>query len=322
MLGYEVEKLLQEENLKYWASDREVDITDYQRLEEFGKNKNVEWVINCSGYTQVDKAEEEIGEAFRINQQGVRNIALFCQKRRERQTKLIHISTDYVFDGQKEKEMDDSYKGDKRYEENKGYKEEDQPNPLNIYGKSKLAGEEEIKNLLNTYFIIRTAWLYGKNGSNFVYTMLRLFKEKEMVRVVDDQWGSPTYAKDLARVLIKIVKSENKSEGEGESEGERGNGAKPCRYGIYHFTNEGVTSWYEFARTIYREAKRLGLIKENKKVEIQPIKTEEYPTPARRPRYSVLSKEKIKKELNIKIPYWKESLEKCLKGILDEGYRI
>ena len=220
----------------------------------------------------------------------MRNIALFSAKK---QIRLIHISTDYVFDGRQEKDGGAVL-----------YSEDDKTNPINIYGKSKLAGEEEIKKILEKYFIIRTAWLCGLKGNNFIYTMLRLFKERDLVKVVEDQWGFPTYTVDLAGAILKIIEDDSVS------------------YGIYNFTNEGMTSWYEFAMAIYKKAKRLGLIESNKKVEIQPIKTEDYPTAARRPRYSVLSKDKIKKELNIKIPYWRESLEKCLKRILDEGYRI
>ena len=278
MLGNDIERLLKERGLTYCASDKEIDITDYKALEKFGKDKKIKWVINCAGYTNVDKAEEEIDEAFRINKDGVRNIALFSAKR---QIRLIHISTDYVFDGRQE--------GDAV-----AYREDYKTNPINIYGRSKLAGEEEIKNILEEYFIMRTAWLYGLQGNNFVYTMLRLFKERDVVKVVEDQWGSPTYTVDLAKVILKIIEDDSVS------------------YGIYHFTNEGVTSWYEFAQIIYKKAKRLGLIEGNKKIEIQPIKTEEYHTAAKRPRYSVLSKGKIKREFNIKIRDWDEALEDFL----------
>jgi len=278
MLGNDVEKLLKERGLPYWASDKEVDIGDYKALEKFGKDKKIEWIINCSGYTKVDQAEEEIDEAFRINQDGVRNIALFSAKRRIR---LIHISTDYVFDGRKEGSA-------------VAYREDDKTNPINIYGKSKLAGEEEIKKILEEYFIIRTAWLYGLKGNNFASTMLRLFKEKDLVKVVDDQWGSPTYTVDLAGAILKIIENDSAS------------------YGIYHFTNEGVTNWYEFACTIYDKAKRIDLIESNKKVKIQPVKTDDYPTAARRPGYSVLSKEKIKREFNLKIKDWDKALEDFL----------
>jgi len=297
MLGYEVEELLKSHNLSYIATDYEVDITDYKLLNDFIADKKVDLIINCAAYTKVDKAEEEIEKAYAINRDGVRNLARIALAKEAR---LIHISTDYVFDGQKKKEKE-------KEKDRMGvcaYLEEDSPNPLSVYGKSKLAGEEELKRGLEAYFIIRTAWLYGKKGANFVYTMLKLFQERDLVKVVDDQWGSPTYARDLAEVIIKIIESGSK------------------QYGIYHFTNEGVTNWYQFAREIYEQAKGQGLIEEERKVKIIPIKTEEYPTAARRPKYSVLSKEKIKKELNIKIPYWRESLEKCLKRILDEGYRI
>jgi len=284
MLGSDVEKLLKVRSLTYWASDREVDIIDYKALEKFGKDKKIKWIINCSGYTKVDKAEEEIDEVLRINQDGVRNIALFSANR---QIRLIHISTDYVFDGRQKAGA-------------VAYEEDDKTSPINIYGKSKLAGEEEIKNILEEYFIIRTAWLYGVQGNNFVYTMLRLFKEKDLVKVVDDQWGSPTYSVDLAGAILKIIEDNF------------------INYGIYHFTNEGVTNWYEFARTIYKKAKRLGLIEGNKKIEIQPIKTGDYPTAARRPRYSVLSKDKIKKEFNLKLRNWDEALEDFLVSLKEE----
>jgi dTDP-4-dehydrorhamnose reductase len=275
MLGNDVEKLLKERGLIYWASDKEVDIGDYKALEKFGKDKKIKWVINCAGYTKVDKAEEEIDEAFRINKDGARNIALFSVKR---QIRLIHISTDYVFDGQQE--------GGAIV-----YREDDKTNPINIYGKSKVAGEEEIKNILEKYFIIRTAWLYGLQGNNFVYAMLSLFKEKEIIRVVDDQWGSPTYRADLADTILKIIESGSE------------------KFGIYHFTNKGVVNRYEFARVIYDRAEKLGLLPGNRKVEIKPIKTKEYPTAAIRSKYSVLSKDKIKREFSLKIRNWDEALE-------------
>lgn len=278
MLGNDVEKLLKKRGLTYWGSDKEVDISDYKELEKFGKDKKIKWVINCAGYTKVDKAEEEIDEAFRINRDGVKNIALFSAKR---QIRLVHISTDYVFDGWQEGSA-------------VAYREDDKTNPINIYGKSKLAGEEEIKKILEEYFIIRTAWLYGLEGNNFVYTMLRLFGERDLVKVVEDQWGSPTYTVDLAGPILKIIEDDS------------------VNYGIYHFTNEGITNWHEFARTIYKKAKRLRLVEDNKKVEIQPIKTEDYPTAARRPKYSVLSKEKMKREFNLKIKDWDKALEDFL----------
>jgi dTDP-4-dehydrorhamnose reductase len=285
MLGSDVEKLLKEINLKYWATGKEVDITDYKALEKFGRDKKIEWIINCSGYTQVDKAEEEAEKSFSLNQVGVRNISLFCSKRN---VKLIHISTDYVFDG--DKKLYDSYY------------EEDKPNPLGVYGKSKLAGEEEIKVILKEYYIIRTAWLYGENGSNFANTMVRLFKDRDIIKVVEDQWGSPTYTRDLAGAILKIIKNNSN------------------QYGIYHFTNERITNWHEFAKEIYKQAKEIDLIDRNKEVKIIPIKTEEYRTKAVRPINSILSKEKIKQTFNIKIRPWNKALEEFLNNLFNSNF--
>ena len=289
MLGSDIEKLLQKKEMVYYASDREVDIIDYKELDKYIKDKEISWIINCAGYTRVDKAEEEIEESFRLNRDGIRNLALFSSKR---EIKLIHISTDYVFDGRK--------KG------TAGYNEDDKTNPINIYGKSKLAGEEEIEEISEEYFIIRTAWLYGKQGNNFVYTMLRLFKESDLVKVVEDQWGSPTYTVDLAEVILKIIENDFK------------------KYGIYHFTNEGITTWYEFARVIYDQAKKLGLLGDKRQVGIKPIKTNEYSTLTKRPGYAVLSKDKIKKEFNLKIRNWEKALEDfiSLLKIIEEKLKI
>ena len=277
MLGQEVEKLLKRKRLSYLASDKEVDITDYPILQEFTKNIELAWIINCSGYTEVDKAEKEIEKAFQINRDGVRNISKIAI---EKQAKLIHLSTDYVFNGEKNMPL--------------SYTEDDKPKPINLYGESKLAGEREIKETFKKYFILRTAWLYGRGGKNFVSTMLKLFKEKEEIKVVSDQWGSPTYTVDLAEVIFKMINNDSD------------------KFGVYHFTNEGVTNWYEFAREIYRKSKKLGIIDSNKEVEIRGIETKEYPTPAQRPKCSWLSKEKIKRELSLDIRNWEEALEDFL----------
>ena len=273
MLGQEVEKLFKRKRLAYLASGKEVDITDYPILQEFTKNIELAWIINCSGYTEVDKAEKEIEKAFQINRDGVRNISKIAI---EKQAKLIHLSTDYVFNGEKNMPL--------------SYTEDDKPKPINLYGESKLAGEREIKETFKKYFILRTAWLYGRGGKNFVSTMLRLFKEKEEIKVVSDQWGSPTYTADLAEVILKMVNNNS------------------VKFGIYHFTNEGITNWYEFAREIYRKSKKLGIIDSNKEVEIRGIETKEYPRPAQRPKCSWLSKEKIKRELNLEIRNWEDAL--------------
>ena len=273
MLGQEVEKLFKRKRLSYLASDKEVDITNYPILQEFTKNIELAWIINCSGYTDVDKAEKEIEKTFLINRDGVRNISKIAI---EKQAKLIHISTDYVFNGKKDMPL--------------SYTEDDKTEPINLYGESKLAGEKEIKETLEEYFILRTAWLYGRGGKNFVSTMLKLFKEKEEIKVVSDQWGSPTYTVDLAEVILKMINNDSD------------------KFGIYHFTNEGVTNWYEFAREIYRKSKKLGIIDSNKEVKIRAIETKEYPTPAQRPKCSWLSKEKIKRELNLEIRNWEDAL--------------
>jgi len=277
MLGYEVEELLKKNNLSYAASDQEIDITDFSILVQYIKDKKIDWIVNCAAYTAVDKAEEEIEKAYCINRDGVKNIARIAL---DKQAKLIHISTNYVFDGKKDKQS--------------AYTEENQANPMGIYGKSKLTGEKEIINILDKYFIIRTAWLYGVNGHNFVYTMLRLFREREVITVVDDQWSSPTYAADLAEVILKIIETGSD------------------KFGIYHFANEGVINWYQFAREIYDKAKEIGIVNGSRNVEIKPIKTEEYPTAAIRPQYSVLSKDKVKKEFNLKIRNWYKALEDFL----------
>ncbi len=274
MLGSEVEALLRETGREYSLSDKEVDITSPEALSNFARDKRISWIINCSAYTAVDRAEDEPESAFGINSRGVGNIARIANEKRAR---LIHISTDYVFDG----------------EQNEPYTEDDSTRPTSVYGKSKLMGEEEILKAVSDHFIIRTAWLYGKSGPNFVHTMLRLFNERDEVRVVNDQRGSPTFAVDLARAIIKIV------------------GDDSHKYGIYHYTNEGIISWYDFACEIYRLVREYALTKRD--VKIIPITTGEYPTRAIRPKDSSLSKEKIQRELGVECRNWKEALEEFLK---------
>jgi len=277
MLGKDTEKLLKEKNMDFIATDQDVDITDYEILKRFTVDKDIDWIINCSAYTLVDRAEDEHDTAFKINKEGVLNITRIAKNLG---ATLIHISTDYVYDGEKEKP----------------YIECDKTNPLGVYGSSKLEGDNFIINTLNNYFIIRTAWLYGRNGNNFVYTMLRLFNERDIVKVVCDQYGSPTYTKDLADTIVKLIKHN-------------------CReYGVYHYTNEGKTNWYAFAKEIYSNAKKYGII--NNDVEIIPIKTEEYPTKAKRPKNSFMSKGKIKKTLNINIRNWQDALTDFLKELI------
>lgn len=276
MLGTEVEALLQQRDIPYFASDKEVDITDTNMLQQFVTDKLFTWIINCSAYTAVDKAEDETEIAYRINADGPRNLAEIA---RSKNAKLIHISTDYVFDGTKEE----------------AYTETDAPNPLGVYGKSKYQGEVNIRDNLEKFFILRTSWLYGKHGNNFVYTMLRLFTERNMIRIVGDQYGSPTYAPDLAEAILEIVSLNSKV------------------YGIYNFANEGRISWYDFACAIYLMVQNKGLL--SKDVRIQRISTEEYPTKALRPGNSYLSIEKIRQSFNIRVRPWQEGLQDFFVGM-------
>ncbi|HOT45135.1 MAG TPA: dTDP-4-dehydrorhamnose reductase [Spirochaetota bacterium] len=273
MLGSDVEKLLERRSLPFITSDIDVDITDPAALRAFAGQRHIEWIINCSAYTAVDAAEDERDKAFRINADGVLNIARLAE---EKGAALVHVSTDYVFDGEK--------RG--------AYREDDATDPIGAYGASKLAGERQIASVMERYFIIRTAWLYGRTGKNFVLTMIRLFKERDEVRVVADQWGSPTYTGDLAAAMVKIVED------------------RSARYGIYHYTNEGKTTWHEFATEICVLARKHGLV--DRDVRVVPITTAEYPTKARRPMNAYLSKEKIIRELGVQCRDWRAALADCI----------
>jgi len=223
----------------------ELDITKTEEVNAFFENHAFDYCINCAAYTAVDKAEEEVDKAFLINATAVKNLAEACKTSG---AALIHISTDFVFDGSKRTP----------------YTEEDTPNPLSVYGKSKLQGEEIIQKFWNKHFIVRTSWLYSEYGNNFVKTMLRLAETRKQISVVNDQIGSPTYAGDLASFLLEIINKPSKD------------------YGIYHYSNKGSLSWYDFAVEIFKQHK--------KAVRVVPIPTSAYPTAAKRPRYSVLSK--------------------------------
>ena len=301
MLGSEVAKQLEEKKLPWVGTDKEVDITDPQALLDFTNkietaayfpsdlrraDRKIRWIINCSAYTNVDKAEEDVELAEKLNATGPLNIARLA---RSIGAKLIHISTDYVFDGQG----------------NQPYTEDMAKAPLGVYGRTKAAGEDAIMKEMNTYYIIRTAWLYGFDGKNFVYTMTRAMNSHEQVRVVNDQMGTPTYAPDLAAAILRFIeKSENAKSFFGKN-------SAPA-YGIYHFTNEGQTNWHEFASEIYRLGRKYGRITNDCRVDA--CTTEEYGAKVQRPAYSVLSKAKISKALKIKIPEWQVSLEKFMKS--------
>jgi len=288
MLGTELSLLLKKSALPFTGTDREVDIADSAALRDFADKQaqsgdSIKWIINCAAYTAVDKAEDDIETCRRLNTLGAANIAA-CAKNIGAQ--LIHISTDYVFDG----------KGIVEGDALRPYRENDETNPIGVYGLSKRDGEFQITEKTPNFFIIRTAWLYGKHGNNFVYTMLRLMNEKNEIKIVDDQRGSPTWTFDLASTILAIIKTVNSD--------------KDVPFGIYHYTNEGNITWFDFAKEIYRQGRELGLI--GKDCVVKPCTSDEYPAKVKRPAFSVLDKSKIKAALGIDIPAWDKSLKEFL----------
>jgi len=259
-------------------TDREeLDITKHKAVENFIEVNKITAIINCAAYTAVDKAESEIAIANEINHLATENFARIAKAKG---IKLIHISTDYVFDG-------NSYRP---------YVETDIPNPQGVYGKTKLDGERAMQkiNPANSV-ILRTSWVYSGYGNNFVKTMLRLGKEREELNVVADQIGTPTYAGDLAKTILEILpKIKNK------------------KVVIFHYSNEGVCSWYDFVKAIFESTNTI--------CKVNPITTAQYPTAAKRPQYSVLDKSKIKESFNIDIPFWNNSLRICLQKIIIKRY--
>lgn len=246
-------------------------------ISEFITSQKPDYFINCAAYTAVDKAESEKELAYKINAEAPEEIAIACEANH---IQLIHVSTDYVFDG----------------EGNSPYKEEDRTHPVNLYGASKLEGEKRIIQNNPSAIIIRTAWVYSEFGKNFVKTMLRLMAEKEQVNVVSDQRGAPTYAADLAETIMKIVSVlETKDQ------------PSPDYGGIYHFSNEGNISWYDFAVAIKELSGSSCLV--------NPIPTSEFPTPAKRPFYSILDKTRIQNRFGIKLKDWKQSLAICIERL-------
>lgn len=250
-----------------------LDISNTEEVENYFNKNKFDYCINCAAYTAVDKAEEEPELAKKVNVTGAKNLAIACKNNG---VILIHISTDFVFDG----------------EAKTPYKEDDTTNPISVYGQTKRDGEVEITSNLPQHFIIRTSWLYSEFASNFVKTMLRLSKEREELSVVDDQTGCPTYAKDLAEVILKIIDSQSK------------------HFGIYHYSNEGEISWYDFAKEIFKQS--------NADINLYKTDSRTFKTLATRPKYSVLNTRKIHSLLNLEPVKWKESLEKCLKEITFE----
>ena len=250
----------------------ELDLSDGNNIAHYFEGNAFDIIINCAAYTAVDKAEEEKDLANQVNHLAVKQLA---QIAKNQQAKLIHISTDYVFDG----------------ESDKPYTETDVTNPINVYGKTKLAGEQALKEIMPTdAIIIRTSWVYSEYGNNFVKTMLRLGQERDELSVVSDQIGSPTYATDLANAILDIVQNVAFKEAEHETQ-------------VYHYSNEGEISWYEFAKEIFELA--------DIQCNVTPITTERYLTPAKRPKNTLMNKDKIAETFSVNIPDWKESLNTC-----------
>ncbi|MBQ9538697.1 MAG: dTDP-4-dehydrorhamnose reductase [Treponema sp.] len=306
MLGQELARVFDQNKMQWVGTNSDVDITSSEALETFAASHDtsaartgnaaskgklpakIKWVVNCAAYTAVDKAEEEEDTARKVNASGALNIA---RTARHIGAKLIHISTDYVFDGNNDAKVP--------------YDDDARKNPLGIYGLTKAEGEDAIQKEMTQYYILRTAWLYGFSGQNFVYKMTGLMNGNSTLKVVNDQRGSPTCTTTLAEVIVKIISS---SENAHSLFGK--NAAIP--YGVYNCTDNGDASWYEFAQKIYEYGKKYGRI--NNKCEITACTSEEFPQKARRPAWSVLDKNKIQSALHIKLPSWESSLEKFIKS--------
>ena len=274
-LGRELMLMLQAAGEEVVGIDQqELDLSRTDEVASGIANYGVDWVINCAAYTQVDKAEEDRELAFLINRDSAGAVAIGVKRCRGR---LVHISTDFIFDGK----------------QSRPYKEDDVANPLGVYGQSKLEGEQLVHKVMPEAIILRTAWVYGIHGHNFVKTMLRLAAEREELNVVDDQIGTPSWTADIASAIQTLINR---------------NAA-----GTYHFTNEGVASWYDFADSIVHIARDLDFPIKAKIV--KPIPSSEFPTPATRPPYSVLNKQKIRNLLDRDIPHWQQSLEQMLRQL-------
>ena len=257
----------------YNTDVEELDITDADAVEAFATTNNIEGIVNCAAYTAVDRAENDAELAHRINALAPELLAKAIQKCNGW---MIHVSTDYVFDGNN----------------CLPYREDDAPNPTGVYGSTKLEGEQRMQKVCPNSVILRTAWLYSEVGNNFVKTMLRLGQERDSLGVVYDQVGTPTYAGDLAQAIRTVIEQD-------------------ITPGIYHFTDEGAVSWYDFTKAIHRIA---GITT----CHVRPLRSEEYPTPTRRPPYSVLDKAKFRQTYQMEIPYWEDSLRQCIANLMQQ----
>ena len=271
-LGTELHEILEREfpGQTLYTDVQELDLTNAKAVDSYVANNEITHIVNCAAYTAVDRAEEEKMLCAAVNTDAVKNLAMAADANG---AKIIHISTDYVFDGTN----------------HRPYRESDKVNPISQYGTTKRKGETLLLALASQAIIIRTAWLYSAHGKNFVKTMLRLADSQPEIKVVCDQIGTPTFARDLARAVVKVLQSHQ------------------WVPGIYHFTDEGAASWYDFAKAIFRIA--------GKDVKVTPIPTEDYPTPASRPSYSILDRTRIKATYGIEIPHWEEALADCLRQL-------
>ncbi len=271
-LGQCLKKVAEEKGISniHFLPENEANILDTAAIDKTFAHYNPAYAINCAAYTAVDKAEDELDLARKINKTGAENLAIACKVHG---AALVHISTDFVFKGNSPDPL----------------VEEDIAEPISVYGLTKLEGEQDIVRILPEHFIIRTSWLYSEFGNNFVKTMLKLGAERDLLKIIADQVGTPTYGIDLAACVLDIISS-------GKAE-----------YGIYHYSNEGVTSWYDFAKGIFDLSET--------EVKVLPIRTSEYPTKATRPAYSVMDKTKIKHTFGIEIPYWRDSLAVCIQRL-------
>lgn len=271
-LGTELHEILEREfpGQTLYTDVQELDLTNAKAVYSYVANNEITHIVNCAAYTAVDRAEEEKMLCAAVNTDAVKNLAMAADANG---AKIIHISTDYVFDGTN----------------HRPYRESDKVNPISQYGTTKRKGETLLLALAPQAIIIRTAWLYSAHGKNFVKTMLRLADSQPEIKVVCDQIGTPTFARDLASAVVKVLQSHQ------------------WVPGIYHFTDEGAASWYDFAKAIFRIA--------GKDVKVTPIPTEDYPTPASRPSYSILDRTRIKATYGIEIPHWEEALADCLRQL-------
>lgn len=274
-LGHCLKLIVEKENIPgvLFPPEDQADILDTVKLAKLFDEYKPAYAINCAAYTAVDRAEDDVELARKINSVGAANLARCCE---QHGTIFLHVSTDFVFAGNEPKLL----------------VETDKAEPINIYGVTKLEGEQEITSITDKHYIIRTSWLYSEFGNNFVKTMLKLGKERNELKVITDQVGTPTYGVDLAAAILNIISSGKTA------------------YGIYHYSNEGVASWYDFAKAIFDlSATTINLL---------PVNTSEYITKARRPAYSVMDKSKIKREFSLAIPYWRDSLAICINKLGNE----